>query len=457
MNKAVVTLASLVALGFTAFAQAQPAAKDAPVSFSRDIAPVLQKKCVVCHGPEKQKGNYRLDSFDALLKPGSSKDKPIIAGQPVTSHLLQLLTTKDADDRMPQKDEPLPAAQIALVDRWVREGANFDGADRRAPLASIIQKAPHPAPPEIYKLPLPVLALAFSPDGAQLAASGYNEVTLWNPADGKLFRRVRGIAQRTQALAWSADGAWLAAASGDPGQSGEVVLIDAKKGEVARVLATLPDMVLDVKFSPDGTRLAVGAADNSIRVFELATGREQLRIDQHADWVMGVAWSPDGAELASASRDRSARVFNAKTGELEYSYLGHNVAVFSVAFDRDGKTIFSAGRDKKIHLWSTKDTKKKANEITGFEDDIIRLVVAGDSVWSCGADKIVRQHSLDGASLVRSYAGHADWVYALAVNPATKRMASGSFDGRVRVWSTDDGALVKEFTASPGLAVAEKK
>jgi WD40 repeat protein len=441
------------AVGVPLFGFAQPAGR---ASFARDIAPVLQRKCVTCHGPDKQKGNFRLDSFEALLRAGTSKLAPIAAGKPESSHLVKLINEKDPDERMPQKDDPLPAATLALFARWIREGAEFDGPDRRAPLASIIPKRQHPAPPEVYKLPLPVLALAFSPDGSQLAAGGYNEVMVWNPADGRLLRRIRGLPQRTQALAWSADGAWLAAGGGDPGQGGELAWIDMKKGEVARVLVSLPDVVLDVKFSPDGTQLALGAADNSIRVLEVPSGRERLRIDQHADWVMGVAWSPDGTELASASRDRSARVFDARTGALEHSYLGHNIAVFSVAFSPDGKSVLSAGRDKRVHIWTAKDARK-TGEISGFDDDIVRLAVAGGHVWSCGADKIVRQHSADGATLVRAYAGHADWVYSLAVHPASQRLASGSFDGRVRIWDTGSGNLVREFIASPGLHMAERK
>jgi len=423
------------------------------VAFARDIAPILQKKCVTCHGPEKQRGNYRLDSFEALLKPGASKRAPVVPGNPASSHLFELLTAKDADDRMPQKDDPLPAAHLALVGRWIREGAAFDAADRRAPLAAIIPRAPHPEPPAAYKLPLPVLALAFSPDGAQLASGGYNEVLLWNADDGKLLRRIRGVAQRTHALAWSPDGALLAVAGGDPGQLGELALIDTKKGELARVLATLPDVVLDAKFSPDGSRLAIGGTDNSIRVIEVAGGREPLRIDQHADWVMAVAWNHDGSQLASASRDRSARLFNAKTGAIEHSYLGHNAGVSAVAFSPDGRTVYSAGRDKKIHAWAAKDAQK-ISEITGFDDDILRLVVAGGSVWTCGSDKQLRQHALQGASLVRAYSGHADWVYSVAVHPATKRVATGSHDSRVRMWNSDDGTLVTEFSASPGLPAA---
>ncbi len=81
---------------------------DRPASFSIDIAPILQKKCIACHGPEKKKGGYQAQTYELLMKGGESKSAAITPGRPDQSKLFQLITAKDADDRMPQKDDPLP-------------------------------------------------------------------------------------------------------------------------------------------------------------------------------------------------------------------------------------------------------------------------------------------------------------------------------------------------------------
>ena len=427
----------------------------AAVGFCKDIAAILVKKCVTCHGPEKSKGHFRLDTFDALMKGGESKSASVLPGQPDQSELFRRLTTRDEDDRMPQKDDPLPGAQISLIERWIKEGAKFDGPDTKAPLVTLIPKAPYPDPPAVYRHTIPVLALAFSRDGNELAVGGYHEITIWNPADGKLLRRIKNVAQRTHSLDYSPDGSRLAAAGGSPGQLGEVVLFDPTNGAIQTNLATLPDMALTVNFCPDGSRLAVGGADNTIRIYEVATGKAELMIQQHADWVMALAWSRDGAYLASASRDRTARVYDAKTGDLETTYTGHQGPVFAVAFDEDGKRVFSAGRDKKIQIWDAKDGKS-AGEIGGFDDDIFKLVVSGKSIFSCSADKKVRRHSTDNKELIRAFSGHKDWVYALAIDRKTNRLASGSYDGEVRVWNLEDGRALSAFTAAPGYRVAEE-
>jgi mono/diheme cytochrome c family protein len=455
------TLTRALALAFVLMpSQAEePKATDSAdpdaIRFSRNIAPILVRKCVACHGPEKSKGGYRLDTFELLMKGGESKSPSVTPGQPAESQLFRLITAEDADDRMPQKDEPLPSAQIEVIERWIRQGAQFDGPDPKAALATLIPRVPHPDAPAVYRRPVPIMALAFRPDGQELAAGGYNEITIWSPTNGSLLRRVRNVAQRTQDLAYNPDGSLLAAAGGVPGQLGELALFNTADGSVMRVLATMPDMALSVRFSPDGTRLAAGGADNSIRIYEVATGREQLVIQQHADWVMAVAWNPEGTQLASASRDRTARIYDTKTGELEATYTGHQGPVFAVAFAPDGKRACSAGRDKRIHLWEAADGKK-SGEIEGAEDEILRLLVRENTVFGCSADNKVRQHSIDKKELIRTCSGHNDCVFALALDAKAQRLASGSHDGEVRVWSVEDGRLLTTFVAAPGFVPTEQ-
>lgn len=434
---------------------AETPAGAAGVSFSREVAPIFQKKCVSCHGPEKAKGKYRLHTFAELLKPGESKSPPVLAGQPPQSELFRRLTARDEDDRMPQKDEPLPAPQLALIERWIIEGARFDGADTNALLSALIPKTARPEPPVAYRFPVPIRALAFNHGATELAAGGYHEVTVWNPTNGALLRRIKGLAQGIYSLAFSPDGSILASAGGAPGESGEVAFLDPVKGAILKTLAPLPDVMLTLSFSTDGRRLAAGGADNAIHIYDTTTGQEKMLIQQHADWVMGVAFNHDGTQLASASRDRSARIYDSQTGELETTYAGHGAPVFGVAFAADNKSVVTCGRDQKIQLWEVKDAKKIA-EVSGFDSDVFQVIATREHLFSCSADRTVRQHTNDKkCELVRVFSGHKDFVYALALDERTHRLASGSFDGEVRVWNTDDGALITAFIASPGHAHAE--
>jgi cytochrome c553 len=110
-------------------------------SFTADIAPLLQRRCAGCHGEENAKGRYRLDTFARLTKAGESALPPLVAGKPRESELYNLLLEPNATDRMPQKADPLPTDEIALIERWIAGGAVYDGGATNRPLAELARGA----------------------------------------------------------------------------------------------------------------------------------------------------------------------------------------------------------------------------------------------------------------------------------------------------------------------------
>ncbi|MEX2115204.1 MAG: c-type cytochrome domain-containing protein [Pirellulales bacterium] len=435
----------LAAIGADARGQDAPA----PVSFTKDIAPIFLKNCAACHGPPEVNGGYQVTTYNLLMKPGESESPAITAGSPDESEVINLIATDDADLRMPKEADPLPAEQIALVKRWIAEGAKYDGADPNATLASIVPAMAQPDPPETYRRPVPTTAVAFSPDGGEVAASGYHEVTIWNAADGKLARRIKNVAQRVYSVAYNSDGSLLAVAGGVPGQLGEVKLFNPADGALVKEFPTSADVVYRAVFNPAGTKLATGGADRAIRIYDVASGKEEVLIEDHADWVVGLAWSPDGAKLASASRDKTSKLFNAANGESLVTYSGHGDAVFDVGFSGDGALVVSAGADKKVHAWSPEDAAKKG-ELGGFGREVLALATSADKIFSCSADKTVRQHRVEGFKEFKKYDGLTDAAYAIAYHPASGRVAAGSFAGEVHIWNAEDGAAVTAFIAAPG-------
>ena len=313
----------IVALGLLLFPTGLCAGESNLVSFRAEIAPLLQRRCANCHSEENAKGDYRLDTFARLLKGGDSDLPVVVPGKAEESELYRLLLESSPEDRMPQKADALPPEEIALIKRWIDEGAAYDGGDRARPLAELIRELWLRPAPAHYARPAPITALAFSSDGAQLAVSGYFEVTLWNADTGELVRRIGGLPERITSLAWHPKTNLIAVAGGAPSQWGGIFLIDPAAGFQARVLVDLPETALSVAFSPDGKQLLAGCADRTTRLFDLPGGKQTRLWRQHADWVQSVAFNRDGTLFVTASRDRTARTFDVASGDMRAMYDEH--------------------------------------------------------------------------------------------------------------------------------------
>lgn len=98
-----------------------------PDLFTTVIWPAFEGKCVKCHGADKHKGDYRLDTREFALTPGESEKKPIVPGKPDESHLMALvsLTEEDEDVMPPSGKEPLTVAEKEALRRWILEGAPY--------------------------------------------------------------------------------------------------------------------------------------------------------------------------------------------------------------------------------------------------------------------------------------------------------------------------------------------
>ncbi len=424
-------------------------ADETPVSFSKDIAPILARHCAACHRAADASGGYQVGSYNLAIKAGDSEAAAVTAGKPEQSELLTRIATDDASLRMPQEAEPLPVEQVTLVRRWIAEGAKYDAADPTAPLADIIPKTGQPDPPAVYRRPVPITAVALNVNGEEVAAGGYHEVTIWNVTDGSLIRRIKNVPQRVHGLDYSADGQLLAVVGGTPGSFGEAKLFNPADGTLVKDLGSMGDVAFCAAFNPAATKVAVGGADRTIRIYDVATGKQEILIEDHADWVAGIAWSADGARLASASRDKTSKLFNAENGESLVTYSGQGEPVFGVAFSRDGKLVFSAGANKQIHAWSPDDGAKK-RQVGGFAADVLALQAHEDKIFSGSADKSVQQHRGDEIKHFKTYAGAADAIYSIDYHPGTGRIAAGNFAGEVRVWNDEDSAQVINFIAAPG-------
>ena len=99
----------------------------AAVDFEKEILPILEDNCMDCHGPDKQKSEFRVDQRAVMLKGGDSGIASLVPGDPKASFLIEVIKGEDPDTAMPPKGAPLTGAQIALLEKWIEEGAEWPG------------------------------------------------------------------------------------------------------------------------------------------------------------------------------------------------------------------------------------------------------------------------------------------------------------------------------------------
>jgi hypothetical protein len=459
-------------------AQATKPTAGAPVSFINDVAPILKENCFACHDAKKRKGKLDMTTYASLRK-GGDKEDPIVPGKPEESLIIDLITAKNAV-RMPPKESgsALPADRIAVIERWIKEGAKLDAgiaATADLPRELRLRWKP-PAPPVAYKYPVNINALLFTPDNLKLVVGGYHELTVWDVATAKLEKRLYTRAERAYGLAFLPDGK-LVVAGGRPGQEGDVKIYNLQApgraagavtildgvndpGVLLKSLVETDDAVLCLALSPDGKKLAAGGCDRLVRVWDLSGGHANAKLDQtienHADWVFGLALAADGKHLLTASRDKTAKVWDLTTKESVLTFPDHQNAVYGVAVKPDSKIGYSVGEDNLLRTWNAAGDGKQIRASGGHGKAVFKVLHHPKQplLVTCSADGTVRIWNADNGANVRTLTGHTDWVYALAISPDGNLVASGSWNGEVKIWKVADGALVKAFNASPGLTVA---
>ena len=122
--------------------------------------------------------------------------------------------------------------------------------------------------------------------------------------------------------------------------------------------------VLSVAFSPDSRMVASGSWDKTIKLWEVATGKERATLAGHTNEVASVAFSPNGKLLASGSFDKTIKLWDVATGKEYVNLEGHAGVVRSVAFSPANQMVASGGYDKTIKLWDVATGKELATQWT---------------------------------------------------------------------------------------------
>jgi WD40 repeat protein len=222
------------------------------------------------------------------------------------------------------------------------------------------------------------------------------------------------------------------------------------------LVASLPgghlDRIIDVSWSPDGTRVASSSFDGTIRLWRPSEGASPIvsPLDPDGGIAYSVDWAPALSCLASAHEDGSIRIWDPESPGSPLTLPAFDKKASCVAWSPDGATLASGCGDSRIYLWRRSgDGWRHSEPLAGHSRGVGNLCWSpnGRRLASASYDRSVRVWDCLGGTELRCFRKHRDCVANVAWSPAVSMAASADDEGRVLVW---DPANLEEIEALEG-------
>ena len=293
---------------------------------------------------------------------------------------------------------------------------------------------PHGTGTSLSNPPVHKLYIYAVDTGGNVSSWVDGDFSLWNTKNERnVIATLEGHADDVYSVTFSPDGSTLASGSYDD----TVKLWDVSTKQNIATLTGHTYRVTSVTFSPDGSTLASGSYDGTVKLWDVATRQNIATLEGHRDWVYSVTFSPDGSTLASGARDKTIRLWDVATRQNIATLEGHTSEVWSVSFSPDGSTLASGARDKTIRLWDVA-TRQNIATLEGHTYGVTSVtfspdgstLASGSTLWEAA----VRLWDVATRRNIETFSRGRSKITSLAFSPDGAILAEGSRSGKIRLW-----------------------
>jgi WD40 repeat protein len=294
---------------------------------------------------------------------------------------------------------------------------------------------------QILRHHVPMAVAAWNPNGQGIVtADTAGTVRLWTN-DGRLRASLTSARGAIMQITYRNDGALFALAR----MAGDVVIRDARSGELRAAWMADPKHLYSVAFDPSGTRV-VTAGESGVAVVWSLEGQQQAKLEGHADAIWSAVFDHRGERIITVSRDATAYVWDAHTGKALHRLQGHDGRVTNVAIDDRDRLIATTGTDGTARIWSL-DTGKLLATLRGHTAQVNKAIFApDDQLVTLAADGTARIWDLTLGAQIAMYHHGGFLARGADLDPQARRLATASWSGTAKIWDLRRQSRIRTFS-----------